>query len=136
MLEEHRRLRLPRLDGGEFEVEINWSEDPKISESKVLRFHDGERFFDIKRDDLLTLMLVVGDANVQKNLLPMNVRRVRRVERLLQGSFKAKKNYTKGDVIYWQAPWIDEIPIDEEVLSGNIANLGKSMSKMTSKKLN
>ncbi|MBU0579481.1 hypothetical protein KJ628_05965 [Patescibacteria group bacterium] len=122
MIDEQRRFNLPTVDGGELEVEINWSEDPDVKDCKTLRFHDkaNDRTFSIKRDDLVTLLLVVGDAKTQKDLMPIQVRKVRRIERLLHGTIKAKKNYTRGDSIEFTVPWIDEIPIDDEVLSGNM----------------
>jgi hypothetical protein len=136
MIDEHQSLRLPKLEGGELELEVNYNDDPNANECKHIRVKDGESRYTLKREDLTAILLAVGDLRTQKALLPMNMRRVRRVERLLRGSFKAKKNYTVGDTIYWEAPWIDEIPIDDEVLSGNIMDLTKQMDRAKIKNLN
>jgi len=130
MLDEHRVFNLKKKgESGSVKVEVNWSESPDIAECKLLRFKDDDKTWTVSRDDLTAILLVTGDAKTQKDLLPMQVRKVRRVERLLRGSFKAKRSYTKGDTIYWEAPWIDEIPVDDEVLSGNIGNLTKQMNE-------
>jgi len=122
-------LILPKLGEGHLEMEVNWNDDPEINGCKVIRIYDGDRNFAVKRDDLLTIMLVFGDLDTQKSLLPLNVQKVKKVERLLQGSFVAKRSYAKGEKIYWQAPWIDTIPVNEEVLSGDPKKLKKQIAE-------
>jgi hypothetical protein len=131
MIEDHDVLILPTLNGSDFEVEVNFNEDPKVKECKILRFREKStgKTFDFKTDDLTTLLLAVGNAQVQKDLLPIKVRKVRRLERLLSGSFKAKKNYARGDTIYFNMPWVDEVPIDNLVLSGNLQINKKNTKK-------
>jgi hypothetical protein len=129
MIEGHRVLKLPKYGGGDIEMEVNWNEDPDASGCKLIRIKDGDSRYTVKRDDLLTIMLVFGDLDTQKSLLPLNVQKVKKVERLLQGSFVAKRPYAKGEKIYWQAPWIDTIPINEEVLSGDPKRLKKQLEE-------
>lgn len=134
MIDEHRVLTLNKIGGGQLELEVNWRPDDKESNGcKIIRVKDGDRSFTIKRDDLTTLLLVMGDAKTQEALLPMQVRRVRKIERLLHGSFKASKNYTAGDTIHYSFPWIDEIPLDDEVLSGNLDKLKQSAKSLKTK---
>ncbi len=135
MLDEQQRLNLVKADGGIFEIEVNWSDDFEVKDCKMLRFHDGEKHFDLKRDDLLSILLAVGDMETQKVLLPKQIRRVRTVERLLHGTMKAKRSYTKGDRIEFTVPWIDQIALDGDALSGDINALIKQTKSMRTKHL-
>jgi len=123
MLDEHRILQLKTLEGDSVEVEINFNE--KVGDCKILRFRVGDKEFDIYRDELLSLMLVIGSADDQKRLMPAKVTNVRRMERLLRFQFPASKDYRKGETVEVVAPWIDEIPDAEEVFSGNVKNQRK-----------
>lgn len=127
MIDEHRVLILDKIEGGHVEFEVNFNADPSVQGCKVIKVKDGKETYFIKRDDLLTLMLIMGDAKTQKALLPIQTRRVRHLERMLHGSFEATKNYQKGDRIHYSFPWVDEIPVDDEVLAGNIGKLTEQM---------
>lgn len=119
-------------------MEVNWNDDPEVKDCKLIRIYDGQNNYTVRRDDLLTIMLVFGDLNTQKALLPLNVQKVKKVERLLQGSLVAKKNYVKGEKIFYQIPWIDSVPINEEVLTGDPKKLKQQImeSSRNFKKIN
>lgn len=108
------------LENEDIECEVNYSDDPEINGCKVFRVHMGEKIFQIKRDELLRLMLALGDPSTQKKLLPIKVKNVKQIRRNLHFRFNAKKDYRKGEVIEVVAPWIDEVPTEEEILSGNL----------------
>lgn len=127
MIDENRRLTLKKLAGGVLEVEVNWSDSDDICPSKVLRFYDGSnKLFELKREDLEGLLMVLGGEGTMKKLLPIKISRVKKVERLLYMDFKATKDYKKGEIIPIKAPWVDVIPYEEDVYAGNLKKPSKS----------
>lgn len=123
MLDEHRRLNLALVDGGHIEVEVNFEAPEKRGGSKVMRFFIGGKTYDIKTKDIRDLLLVVGDVDIKKDLIPVRVSRVRKLERMLQYEFKASKDYKKGEPITVVAPFMDTHTDVEEMLSGAVKNV-------------
>ncbi len=119
MLDEHRTLNVPTVSGDKVELEVNFNE--KVSGCKVVRMLYNSEEFDVKKDDLMSAMLVLGSLEDQKKLIPMKLTRIRKMERLLTFEFKAKKPYREGETIRVQAPWIDEVPDVEETMANEIA---------------
>lgn len=119
MLEEHRRLQLPTLNSGPLEFEVGFSNQKDVKEGQIIRLWVGKDFYDFRQTDLANILLVVGDAMTQKKLLPMKVRGVKKMERMLHARFKCTKPYAKGDEIEVKFPWIDEVPTEEEMYTGN-----------------
>lgn len=120
MLTDHNRLVIKTLENEDIEIEVNYSDDPEIKDCKVFRVSMGEKVFQIKRDELLRLLLALGDPSTQKKLLPTRVKNIKKIERRLHFRFKAKKDYREGETIEVVAPWIDEVITEEEKFSGNI----------------
>uniref|UniRef100_A0A6H1ZHM7 Uncharacterized protein n=1 Tax=viral metagenome TaxID=1070528 RepID=A0A6H1ZHM7_9ZZZZ len=129
MINDHRRFNLATLDGGHVEVEVNFHDGEKIKDSKVLRFFIGNKQYDIKTKDIVDLLLAVGSVNVKKDLLPVKVTRVRKLQRMLQYEFKASKDYKRGEVVTVVAPFIDTHTDVEEALSGAVKNIVKNKSQ-------
>lgn len=126
MMEEHNRLRLALLDGGHIEVEVNFDMSEKIRNSKILRFFIDGKKYDIKTKDIRDLLLIVGDVSIAKDLLPVKLTRVHKLQRMLQYEFKASKDYKQGDLITVVAPFIDTHTDTEEALSGAVKNALKN----------
>jgi len=133
MLDEHRVLRLKTEGGEEVEVEINWSDHKKVKNSEMLRFRIDGKEYDIKRKELMALMLLVGSADDQKKMMPTRVTNVKKLERMLVFEYKATRDYKKGEVVHIKAPWIDEIPDYEEVLAGNVKKPKRGLTKFIDK---
>lgn len=122
MIKEHDLLVLKTLEGQDITFEVNYSEDPEIKDCKIFRLKVGELVFHVKRDDLVSLLMVMGDASSQKKLIPTRIKNVKRVERRLHATFKCQKDYRAGEVIEVILPWIDEVPTEDEVFAGNLNN--------------
>lgn len=129
MITEQRKMILKTTENEDVEVDINFSSNPLVSEGKVLRFTFGDKTFSVKRDDLTMLLLAVGDQDTQKKLLPLKLSNVKRLERMLFMEFPASKDYKKGELIALRAPWIDEVPSEEEIMSGNFNRVVKKLKK-------
>ncbi len=120
MIDEHRILKLECIGGGTAELEVNYSNNDKVKDCQMIRFRKDKQEFEVKREDLLSLMLIIGDEKTQKSLLPMQTTKVKKIERLLTFDWVASRDYKKGDKITIKAPWIQEEPVNEEMLSGNV----------------
>ena len=120
MLNGHRVLKIKSQAGDNIEVEINFSDNEKVKDAKILRFKIDGKQYDIKKDELVSLMMVVGTIDDQKKLMPMKLTNIRKIERLLTFEWKTTRSYREGEVIQVKAPWIDEVPNVEEVFAGNI----------------
>lgn len=118
MIEAHRVLRLKTTQGKKFEVEVNYSDNEKIKNCQVIRFHVDGKDFDVKRDELMSLMMIIGRSEDQKKLMPMKLSHVKKVERLLTFEFEASRDFRKGEKISIKAPWIDQVVTEDEILSG------------------
>lgn len=130
MIDEHRRLNLQTTDNQKIEVEVNFSKNPNVKDCKVLRFIFVDKQFEVKRDDLTALLMAIGDVKTTKNLLPMKLTRVHKLERRLGMDFTASKDYRKGETIHIEAPWIDEVPTEEEVYAGALKRKSKIIDKV------
>lgn len=119
MISEHRVIQLRTTKGEKLEAEVNYSGNEKVKDCQVIRFKIDSKEFEIKRDDLVTLMLIFGTEEHQKKMLPMQVSKVREVQRLLTFEWVASQNYNKGEKITVKAPWIDQQVTEDEVLSGS-----------------
>ena len=119
MISEHRTLRLQTTTGKKFEAEVNFSDNEKIKDCQVVRLHLDGKTIDIKRDELVSLLMVIGDGVDQRKLMPLKLTNIKKVERLLQFRFQASKDYKKGEEIQITAPWIDQVVTEDEILSGN-----------------
>ena len=119
MIAEHRRFQLPSADGKVLELEVCFSNNKEVMGGKIIRVWAGKDSYDIKQADLANILLVIGDESTQKKLLPMKVRGVKKLERLLHARFKCLRSYAKADEIEVKFPWIDEVPTEEEIYAGN-----------------
>ena len=127
MIDEHQKLRVQGKTGKDIEIEVNYSDSEKVKGCKVLKMKIGQEESVISSDDLVSIMMIIGNSKQQRKLLPTQVTKVRKMERLLTFQFKAKRKYEVGEVIRIQAPWIDTIPEAEEVLAGALK--GKSVQQ-------
>jgi hypothetical protein len=125
MITEHRIFNLDTLDHDKWEVEINYSANPSFTNAQVLRFKRKGEVFEVKRNDLTALLILVGDAETTSKLLPLKKTTIKKMERMLTFEFKAGKDYKKGEKIQVNAPWIDEVPTEEEILSGSLNRKSK-----------
>lgn len=120
MLNEHRILNIPCINGGKVEVEVNYSANEKIKNCQILKLTYNKIKMEIKRDDLIALLLLIGSESDQKNLLPIKFNKVRNLERMLTFEWAASRDYKQGEKITVKAPWIDMSTDAEEILSGSI----------------
>ena len=120
MIETHEMLVLKTAEGGDIKLEVNWSEEADVSEAKMIRLHVGESTFTIKRDDLVGMLMVIGDAKSQKKLMPVSVKNVKKLERRLTIDVKLRKDMRAGELLRVVVPWIDEVPTEEELMAGNL----------------
>lgn len=118
MITDHRVLQLRTIRGEKVEAEVNYSDNENVNKCQVVRIKFDEKEFEIKRDELTTLLMVIGSEVDQKKLLPLKLNKIKKVERLLVFDYKASKDYKKGETVTIRAPWIDEIVTEDEVLSG------------------
>ena len=100
------------------EVEVNWSDNEKVKNCGLVRFKIADKDVEIDRKDLMALMILIGDSDDQKKMLPMKMSTVRKMERLLTFEWLASRNYQKGEKITVKAPWIDTHTDAEEMISG------------------
>lgn len=129
MLTEHRRYRLPTIDGKMVEGEINFSQNKRIANAKVVRFHHPGGTFEIKSDDLVAFLFLIGDSDTIEKLSPTKHTKVKVVEELLTFEFTAKRGYAKGEKITVQAPRITTIKSDEEMMYGLAKQAAKNSRK-------
>lgn len=122
MITDHDKLIARTLEGTEVSIEVNYSEDPEVADCKILRLTCPSLEFHLKRDDLVSILLMLGDSEAQKKLLPTRVKSVKKIERRLHATFKAKKDYRAGEIIEIVMSWIDEVPTEEEMFAGNLNN--------------
>jgi hypothetical protein len=120
MIDEHRRFNLVTLSGAPIEVEVNWNDSEKISNSKVLRFCIADKKYDVDIKDLTSLLVLIGDVSVKKDLIPTKITRARKLQRMLAFEWRASRPYKKGELISVHAPWIDTQTDVEDVLSGAV----------------
>ena len=124
MLTQHRKLRLKTVDNQLIDVEINYSNSPKVKDCKIVKFAIGDKDYEIERQELLSLMLIIGDSETQGKMLPIKLQKIRKYETELELKFTCKKDYRKGEDITVRAPYIAEIPDEEEMFAGNVKSLG------------
>ena len=120
MIETHEMLVLKTAEGEDIKLEVNWSEETEVSEAKMIRLHIGESTFTVKRDDLVGVLMVIGDAKSQKKLLPVSVKNVKKLERRLTIDVKLRKDMRAGELLQVVVPWIDEVPTEDEIMAGNL----------------
>jgi hypothetical protein len=118
MLNEPKRFILQTTANERVEVDVNYSDNPLIAGSNVLRFTKGKQVLALKRDDLVSLLMAVGTSDDMKKLIPVTKTDIKKMERLLEISFDAKKDYKKGEKVYTVLRWIDEVPTEEETFAG------------------
>lgn len=120
MLSDHQTLQAKAIGGGSVEFEVNWSDKKSIARCEMIRVRIGEAEAEIKRDDLVNILLHIGTIGDQKKLMPAQLTKVRKLERMLYFEFPASRDYRKDEKIQVRAPWIDTGVDVEEVLAGNI----------------
>lgn len=119
MLSEHKILQLPNLQGGIVEVDVNFSNNAKVKDCQVLRFKFGGQEVDVKRDDIVNMILALGKEEQIEQLLPVNHHKVKQIERKLTFEFTATQDYAKGEKIQVVAPWIDQQIVTQESFAGS-----------------
>ena len=129
MLNEHRTFKLKAASGETVEVEINWSDNLKVKDCGLVRFKVGDEEVELQRNDLASLMMLLGNAEEQKKMMPMKLTKVRKLERMLTFEWQASKDYKKGEKVTVKAPWIDTATDVEEVLQDAVKNLKKGVLK-------
>ena len=86
----------------------------------MIRLHIGESTFTVKREDMVGILMVLGDAASQKKLIPVSVKSVKKLERRLTIDVKLRKDMRAGELLRVVVPWIDEVPTEEELMAGNL----------------
>lgn len=129
MITEHRKFVVKTLEKESIEAEINFSTDKNISDGKVIRFTLGDKQFTVKRDELTSLLMMIGDEQTQKDLIPMKTTHIHKLERMLFFEFPASRDYRKGEKISIKAPWIDETPTEQETFAGKLMRKSKFFKK-------
>lgn len=119
MLSEHRILQLPNLQGGNVEIDVNFSNNEKVKDSQVLRFRFGGQEVDIKRDDLVKVILSLGKDEQIESLIPIKRNKVKEIERKLTFEFVASQDYAKGEKVQIMAPWIDTQAVSTDSYLGS-----------------
>lgn len=120
MITERRKFCLKTLEKEDIDAEVNFSTDKKVVNGQVIRFTFGDKQFSMKRDELTSLLLMIGDEKTQKSLLPVKTTSVKKLERILYFEFPAGRDYKKGEKIAVKAPWIDVIPTEDEIFAGSM----------------
>lgn len=129
MLDEHRRMQLKTVSGEKIEVEVNFSNNKKVKDCGILRFHLGEKTYDFKRKDLMALMMLVGDDADHDKMVPVKVGNIKKIQRMLTFEWTASRNYEKGERVLVKAPWIDEAPSEQEIMAGKLFRNKKVYTK-------
>lgn len=101
MLKSPQRFLLPpdnKHGGKQFHVDVNWEDNVKTNECKVLRFTfpDGTHAF-VERQHLMEMMFAIGSYEEQKDLVPQKLTRSRWYETTV--GVKATKDIRKGEMI-------------------------------------
>lgn len=118
MLNEFTVLRIRTLEGKDLELIVNYSDKDELKDCQVIKMKYDNNEFQIKQSDLHQVMMTIGTPQVQKDLLPVSLTRVKKTERLLTFEFQAKNNIKKGEKVQVVAPWIDTMEYNEETFAG------------------
>lgn len=122
MLSENRRFTIPTSDGSSLEAEVNFSDSEEVKNAKTVRLHRGDEFFDVKSDDLIAFLFLIGDENTAEKLTPFKQKKIRKLEKLLAFEWTATRDYKKGDRIAVKAPYIETIEDSEEMMANAVKN--------------
>ena|SRR3990167_5236128 len=124
MLTQHRKLRLKTVDNQLIDVEINYSNSPKVKDCKIVKLSIDGKDYEIERTELTSLMLIIGDSDTQGKMMPIKLQKIRKYETTLELKFNCRQDYHKGDEIIVNAPYIVNIPDEEEMFAGNVKSIG------------
>lgn len=131
MLDELQSFKLI-VKEGILEAIVNWNNSRAVRNCHLIKFKTplGETFH-IKRDELVSLILIIGSHENQKDLMPMRRQKVYNYHTRLGLKFKASRDYKKGEEIYTECDHMVDIPIGKIMsdYSGNFAkktNITKS----------
>jgi hypothetical protein len=129
MLTEHRRFPIPTSDGSTLEAEVNYSSDKDVKDAQVIRFYSGDKTIDVKTNDLIALIFLIGDETTAEKIMPMKQTKVRNIQKLLAFEWTASCDYKKGDKIAVKAPYIETVEDSEEMMANAVANALKRGQK-------
>jgi len=99
MIIEYQKFQLPDLNKkNHLKAEVNWSNDKKINESKVIKFicPNGEEIF-VKREHLNEVLFAIGKPEDQQKMIPQKIVTVHWYETVL--GVKATKDIRKGEMM-------------------------------------
>lgn len=124
MLKQYEKLRLvDENKNNELLLEVNWKDDPKISECKIIKltFPSGEECY-VKRESLMSVLFLMGTPEQQRKMIPQTLSKVRWYETVV--SVRAKNDIAKGQLITF--PIKLSLPtIQEEIIRETTAELRK-----------
>ncbi len=117
MIEGHEKFRLQDKDGKyDLFAEVNWKDDPKIKECKVIKFElDGKTAY-INRDNLLAMLFAIGRPEDQRKMIPQKQTKVKWYETVV--GVKATKDIHKGETITF--PLKISLPAEEKEIIGEV----------------
>lgn len=126
MITEHNRFNIPTISGKPIEFEVNWSDAEDVKDSKILKlFINGGEVL-VLRDNLTAVIMLLGDADTKRKLLPMERTTIRQAKRLLDLEFVATRAYKKGEKIHAQAWHTDVMEDNEEIYYDAMKNANKN----------
>ena len=111
--EKFRIIDVNKQDTG-IHLEVNWDvKDKKTNECKMVRFLIGDKEFIVSRDELNSLLFLMGTPQQQMDLLPIRKQTTRWYETVV--SVEAKSDIRKGEKITF--PLKITLPtVEEEVI--------------------
>lgn len=133
MLDKHQMMRLQTIKGETIEVEVNYLKNKKVENCNIVKFKIGGKSYEILKDHLVSLMVVIGSVGDHKKLTPMTFSKVKKLERMLTFEIKLKHDHKAGEVLTVQAPWIDTIEDTQNILAGALKNKPRELNKLNKK---
>lgn len=121
MIDTHETLVAKASDGRQAEFEVNWSADPEVAGCKMVKVRVGAEELVVPFQELFNIVMVCGKEGDQKKMIPVKVTNVKVRERRLHFKVKCRKDYRAGEILEVVCPWIDQMPVEDEVFAGNLA---------------
>ena len=119
MIEDFQTFRIKTKEGI-IEADVNWSKEEKIQGGKIIKFKIDGKDYHIERDELVSMLMMIGDEKTIKDLIPIKLSQVRQYETILEFQWKASRDIKKDEQITISAPHIVTLPDVEEIYAGNL----------------
>ena len=115
---------------GLIDADVNWIDNDSVSNCKRIRFKVKDLEFSVSREDLTTMLIVLGEEQDIEKLIPMAVQPVKTYKTTLGFEWKASRDVRKGEVVRIAAPYTIHLPEGKREVYG--ANIKDKIKKTVS----